>query len=64
MTGGCANLAIIPVCHKAVQFDLGAVCMLDSAPGTGKATQTVREATQTVEKQQFKNSACGMNWTY
>lgn len=54
MAGGCVNLPIIPVCHRAMLFDLDTMCMFGSTAQTEKGNQTVQSALSIAGNQQFK----------
>lgn len=54
MAGGCVNLPIIRVCHRATLFDLDAMRVFGSTAQTEKGTQTVQSALWLAGNQQFK----------
>lgn len=64
MAGGCANLPIIRVCHRATLFDLDAMRMFGSAAQTERGTQTVQSARWLAGNRRFKSSVCTINWQH
>lgn len=54
MAGGCENLPIIFVCHRAALFDLDAMCMFGSTAHTEEGDQTVQPVLWLTGNRQFE----------